>query len=152
MFFFYFLKFFIPVVTPEGASTVTHKWAFPRLQRHDEQNPNPGPNKVRILASNPTSESNQRNPQIWNQSPRTHLLDSCVDLRGLDRCKEDKGNPARNIRVQRAEVGVEGGRTDDDALLKPAQYPRWSTHVALTDESKRVREGLRNIWWHLLAR
>lgn len=89
-------RWFFPVVSPEGASIVTKghtNWAFPQLQgitSRQMRGSKPRPNKLRISVSNPTSESNQK----------THLLCFCVDLRGLDHCKEDKSNPTCYIRVQ----------------------------------------------------
>lgn len=88
----------------------THKcpyWAFPQLQRitsRQMRESKPSPNKVRISDSNLTSESNQTNPQIWNQSLEL-IFWTLADLRRWDQCKEDKGNPTSYIREQ----GEEGG-------------------------------------------
>lgn len=56
------------------------------------------------LASNPSTETNQQNPQIWNQSPELMLW---THLRGSDQCKEDEGNPTFYIRERGSGDGGE---------------------------------------------
>lgn len=85
--------------------------------------------RVRAPTKRGTDLSGQRGRRIKSAQssnlksiPGTHLVHTCVDLRRLDQCKEDKGKAARRIRGH--------------VLLRRAQHLRRSTRVTAKDESR----------------
>lgn len=122
----------------KGHTNIPAEQFPPQLQRitsRQMREIKPRPNKVRITQTNSSAESNQHNPQIWNQSPELILWTPRVDLSGLDQCGEDKGNPTRYIRAVRGERPIMMMHFWNMHNILPDPY------VILRDESKRVQEA-----------